>query len=95
MMPDKEEFYWFGWRLSQTGDKVIHSQCLANVGLDRQVWLYAGAQTGINGYYWVGSDYRGYGERPARAERRLGYRTLEAAQQAAEEWAAAGQHTTP
>ena len=88
-MAEKEQFHWFSWRLGRPGAKVIHSQCLADIGTDRQICLYAGAQRGIAGYYWIGSDYRGYADRPARAERRLGYRTLEDAQRAAEQWAGA------
>lgn len=90
MNDNNPQFQWFGWRLGRHGDSVPHSHCLADVGLDAQVMLYAGKQRGMAAYYWAGAVYLGYATAPERAERRMGYPTLAEAQRAAEDWATSG-----
>ena len=90
MNDNHPQFQWFGWRPDSHGDGVTHSHCLADAGRDGQAMLYAGKQRGMAAYYWAGAVYQGYATAPERAERRMGYPTMVAAQQAAEEWAKTG-----
>lgn len=84
------QFQWHCWHSRQDANNRPQAHCLADIGHDAQAILYAGPQGGITGYYWAGALYPGYATKPERAERRMGYPTMAAAQQAAENWAKTG-----
>ena len=84
------QFQWHSRPADGAKDRQPQAHCLADAGHDAQAILYAGPQRGIAGYYWAGAVYPGYATKPERAERRMGYPTMAAAQQAAEDWAKTG-----